>query len=429
MKTMLIHEEGELLQTAVLHNGRIVDFFMERSETGGLVGNIYKGRVVNVLPGMQAAFVDIGLNKNAFLYIDELLQPTDEKRQRDKPSITELVRPGQELLVQVIKEPLGSKGARVTSHYSLPGRWLVYMPNADYVGVSKKIESESERNRLRGVGESLRQRGEGIIMRTLAKGESEESLRSDLMQLRQTWENVRLRFKAAKPPEPVLLEAGLLRRIFRDMLSSDIDEVWVDDPALFEEAASMIRELAPAMEGRLRLYPAHGSVSLFEKYGIAEQLNAAFQTRVWLPSGGYLIWEQTEALTVIDVNTGKFTGTSGLEDTVYRTNLEAADEIARLLRLRDVGGIVIADFIDMEASTHREAVRQRLEESAGGDRTKCQIHGWTRLGLLEITRKKTRENVGLQFYQLCETCGGSGRRYVGLPKARRGADAGGHRPQ
>lgn len=424
MKTMLIHEEGGLLQAAVLHNGRIVDFFMERSEAGGLAGNIYKGRVVNVLPGMQAAFVDIGLSKNAFLYIDELLQPGDENRgkDKDKPSIEELVRPGQELLVQVIKEPLGGKGARVTTHYSLPGRWLVYMPNADYVGVSKKIESESERNRLRAAGESFRQRGEGIIMRTLARGESEASLRSDLMQLRETWESVRTRSLAAKPPEPVLLEAGLLRRIFRDMLSSDIDEVWVDEPLLFGEASSMIRELAPAMEGRLRLYAPGGSVSLFDKYGIADQLGAAFQTRVWLPSGGYLIWEQTEAFTVIDVNTGKFTGTSGLEDTVYRTNLEAAAEIARLLRLRDVGGIVIVDFIDMEASAHREAVRQRLEESAASDRTKCQVHGWTRLGLLEITRKKTRENVGMQFYELCEGCSGSGRRYVGLPKRRRGAD-------
>ncbi|MCM3746707.1 Rne/Rng family ribonuclease [Paenibacillus pasadenensis] len=414
-KTMLVHGDGALLQTAVLQDGRAVDFFMESAQQGGLVGNMYKGRIVNVLPGMQAAFVDIGLNKNAFLYIDELIHPAGA-RPEEKPSITELVKPGQELLVQIIKEPIGGKGARVSTHFSLPGRWLVYMPGADYVGVSKKIASESERNRLRSVGEELRRNGEGVIMRTVAAGESVHSLRGDLMQLRDLWEEVLRRGRAAKPPEPVLLEAALMRRIFRDTYTSGM-EVLIDDKTRFAEARQLLGELSPGSEKQLKLYDSAAErKSLFDRYGVTEQLNAAFQTRVWLPSGGYLVWEQTEALTVIDVNTGKFTGTSGLEDTVFRTNMEAAREISRLLRLRDVGGIIIADFIDMEDSGNREKVRQELEHASREDRSKCQIHGWTRLGLLEITRKKTRRSVGPQLHSVCECCGGSGHRYSGAAR-------------
>ncbi|SDT30107.1 RNAse G [Paenibacillaceae bacterium GAS479] len=412
-KAMLIHGDGALLQTAVLQDGRAVEFFMESAQQGGLVGNMYKGRVVNVLPGMQAAFVDIGLSKNAFLYIDELIHPAAD-RQADKPSITELVRPGQELLVQVIKEPIGGKGARVTTHFSLPGRWLVFMPGADYVGVSKKIASESERNRLRSVGEELRRHSEGVIMRTVAAGESVNSLRGDLMQLRELWEEVHRRGRAARPPEPVLLEAALMRRVFRDTYTAGM-EVLIDDRARFVEAQQLLLELAPGSEKQLKFYDLSVERKpLFERYGVTEQLNAAFQTRVWLPSGGYLVWEKTEALTIIDVNTGKFIGTSGLEDTVFRTNIEAAREISRLLRLRDVGGIIIVDFIDMEDSGNREKVRHELDQASRDDRSKCQIHGWTRLGLLEITRKKTRRSVGPQPSAICDSCGGSGQRYMGF---------------
>jgi ribonuclease G len=413
VRTMLIQADGALLQTAVLQGGRVMEFFMEDTGEGGLVGNMYKGRVVNVLPGMQAAFVDIGLPKNAFLYIDELIHPAADHG-KDKPSISELVRVGQELLVQVIKEPIGGKGARVSTHYSLPGRWLVFMPGADYVGVSKKISSESERSRLRGFGEELRRGSEGVIMRTVASGESLHSLRQDLMQLRESWDQVLRRAKGLKPPQPVLREAALMRRTFRDTFTPGT-EVFFDDRARYEEALQLVNELAPGSEGRLHLAEKRGGKSLFEQHGIPEQLSAAFQTRIWLPNGGHLIWEQTEALTVIDVNTGKFTGSSGLEDTVYRTNMEAAREIARLLRLRDVGGIIIVDFIDMEDSVNREKVRRQLEEASKEDRSKCQVHGWTRLGLLEITRKKTRKSIGPRFHEICDCCGGSGHRYVGLP--------------
>ncbi|WP_048744793.1 ribonuclease E/G, partial [Paenibacillus sp. P22] len=286
MRTMLIQANGALLQTAVLQGGRVMEFFMEDASEGGLVGNMYKGRVVNVLPGMQAAFVDIGLAKNAFLYIDELLHPAADHG-KDKPAIADLVRVGQELLVQVIKEPIGGKGARVTTQFSLPGRWLVYMPGADYVGVSKKIGAESERSRLRGVGEELRRGSEGIIMRTVAAGESLHSLRHDLMQLRESWEAVVKKAKGLKPPQPVLREAALMRRTFRDVFTPGT-EVYFDDRSRYEEALGLVRELAPGSEARLHLADRQGGKTLFEQHGIAEQLSAAFQTRIWLPSGGYL---------------------------------------------------------------------------------------------------------------------------------------------
>lgn len=405
MKQMLMHVQGEMLQTAVLQNGVLVDFFMERSKISGLVGNIYKGRVVNVLPGMQAAFVDIGLSKNAYLYIDELLHPHLDKQPEQKTPIQELIRPGQELLVQVMKEPLGGKGARVTTHFTLPGRWLVYMPNADYVGVSKKISSEQERSRLRIVGEQLKQREEGIILRTAASGESEQSLSADVSQLRELWEGIAIRSIEAKAPTEIHHEAGLMRRMVRDTLTVEMDEIWIDDADRFQEAAALLEEMTPKLKDRIKLYVQNSSLSLFEAYRVNGQVTTAFGSRIPLANGGHLIWEETEALTVIDVNTGKFIGTSDLEDTVFRTNMEAADEIARLLRVRDVGGIIIIDFIDMEHDENRDQVMQRLTDKARSDQTKCSILGWTRLGLLELTRQKARENAVQQLREKCLSCG------------------------
>lgn len=407
---MLMHVHGEMLQTAVLQDGRLVEFFMERSKASGLVGNIYKGRVVNVLPGMQAAFVDIGLPKNAFLYIDELLNPHLDKQPEHKPLIQELVKPGQQLIVQVIKEPLGGKGARVTTHFNLPGRWLVYMPSSDYIGVSKKIGSEPERTRLRDIGERLRQQEEGFILRTAAEGESEQSLQADVTQLRELWQTILVRGEHAAAPAEIHREAGLMHRIIRDTLTADMDQIWIDDAARFEEASALLLELTPKLQGRLKQYEEHPKLSMFDAYRVTGQVTAAFQRRIPLESGGHLIWEETEALTVIDVNTGKFTGTSDLEDTVVRTNLEAAAEIARLLRLRDVGGIIIIDFIDMLQESNREKVMQRLADKSRGDQTKTTILGWTRLGLLELTRKKARENAVQQLNERCATCGAAIKR-------------------
>ncbi|MCA0755267.1 Rne/Rng family ribonuclease [Paenibacillus sp. N4] len=409
MKRMLMHVQGEMLQTAVQENGRLVDFFMEKSKASSLVGNVYKGRVINVLPGMQAAFIDIGLTKNAFLYIDELLHPHLEKQPKHKPPIQELIKPGQELMVQVIKEPLGGKGARVTTHFTLPGRWSVYMPRADYVGVSKKIGKESERGRLRTIGERLRQQEEGIILRTAAEGESEHSLSGDITQARELWQAITARAEEAQAPAELHREAGLMRRAVRDSLTMDMDEIWIDDASRYEEAAELLQEMTPALRERLKCYKQRQGQSLFDYFRVTEQVERAFGRRIPLDIGGHLIWEETEALTVIDVNTGKFTGTSTLEDTVFRANMEAADEIARLLRIRDVGGIIIIDFIDMAQELHREQVMQRMEEMTRGDQTKCAILGWTKLGLLELTRKKARENAVNQLFDRCASCGAAGK--------------------
>ncbi|MUT64533.1 Rne/Rng family ribonuclease [Paenibacillus sp. NEAU-GSW1] len=409
-----MHGHRELLQTAVLEDGRLTQFYMERSENSGLVGNVYKGRVVNVLPGMQAAFVDIGLSKNAFLYIDDLLHPHLEKQPAQKPAIQQLVRVGQELIVQVMKEPLGGKGARVTTHYSLPGRWLVYMPVAGYVGVSKKVSTEGERIRLRSIGEKLLLHEEGIIMRTAAEGETEQALSADVNQLRERWRDIAERAAEASSPAELHREAGLMRRVVRDAMTLDFDEIWIDDASRYEEAKRLLGEMMPQLERKLQLYERSGVKPLFEAYGVTEQANAAFQRRIRLASGGLLIWEETEALTVIDVNTGKYTGDSDLEATIFKTNLEAADEIARLLAVRDVGGIIIIDFIDMEDEPNRERIMARMIESAKRDRTKCAVLGWTRLGLLEITRKKARENAVQQLTEKCEHCGGIGKKSVDI---------------
>lgn len=399
MKQMLMHVEGDTLQTAVLENGLLTEFFMERSGGASLVGNIYKGKVVNVLPGMDAAFVDIGIGKNAFLYIDDMLHPHADKQPKNKPAIRELAQPGQDLIVQVVKDPLSGKGARVTTHFNLPGRWLVYLPFADYVGVSKKVASEAERERLRVAGERIRQGEEGIIMRTAAEGEELESLQADVSKLRERWRTIGEKGAGAVAPAMLHCEEGLLHRVIRDTFSSDMDELWIDHSVRFGEAAELLRDISSSFDGRVKLYRGGGGRGIFQEFRVSEQIEAAFSKRIPMQSGGYLIWEETEALTVVDVNTGKFTGSDNLEDTVFRTNLEAATLIGRLLRVRDVGGIVIVDFIDMEREESRSKVLARMAEEARRDGTKTSIVGWTRLGLMEITRKKARVNAGHHLAQ------------------------------
>jgi len=410
MKQLFVHCTRNATFSALLEDGSLTEFSVERSEGSSLVGNIYKGRVVNVLPGMQAAFVDIGLAKNAFLYVDDVLHPHLDKQPKVKPSISELLSAGDELLVQVMKEPLGGKGARVTTHYSLPGRSLVYMPYADYVGVSKKIELEPERSRLKGLAEQMRAPGEGVILRTNAEGETREALAEDLASLRSVWRDIERRAARAGAPELLHRDFGLVQRLVRDVFTPDTEELVVDEENACAEARAYLRRLGAGLESRVRLY--RDAEPMYDKLGVNEQLDKAFQPRIWLKSGGYLVWDQTEALTVIDVNTGKYTGNADLEETVFLTNAEAAREIARLLRLRDVGGIVIVDFIDMADEAHRQEVVQVLEAEMKRDRTKCQVVGWTRLGLLELTRKKARANVESYFYETCAACKGRGKIYV-----------------
>jgi len=410
MKQLFVHCTRNVTQSSLLEDGVLTEFSVERSEGTSLVGNIYLGRVVNVLPGMQAAFVDIGLPKNAFLYVDDVLHPHLDRQPKIKPSIADLLKPGDRRVVQVMKEPLGGKGARITTHYSLPGRCLVYMPYADYVGVSKKIEQEGERARLKGIAEELREPGEGLILRTNAEGETRESLERDLAGLRNVWRHISERGASAEAPSELHRDFGLVQRTVRDVFKPDMEALIVDDERAYREARAYLRQAAPSLEQRVTL---HDNASpLYEHFGIKAQIDRAFQPRVALQNGGYLVIDQTEALTVVDVNTGKYTGAIDLEETVYQTNLEAAEEIARLLRLRDIGGIVIVDFIDMTDEDHRRQVVERLEETVRRDRTKCQIVGWTRLGLLEITRKKTRADLMGYFYDKCPSCRGTGRTYI-----------------
>ncbi|WP_020615871.1 Rne/Rng family ribonuclease [Paenibacillus daejeonensis] len=413
MKHMLIHKNNELTVIVGLEAGEVSRLQTVRPQGKQSVGNIYKGRVVNVLPGMQAAFVDIGQGKNAFLYIDELMAPAASERMVGrKPPITELVRAGDQLLVQIVKEPIDGKGARVSTQISLTGRSVVFMPRADYVGVSKKIGPEHERARLRAAGEELRQPGEGLILRTMAEHASYEELLQDVNALRRGWENISEVWQLAEAPALLYGGGTLAERIADELMEQEPDELWIDDLAGYEAATVILSQAAPELLPRLRLY--EGDVNLLESRAVPEQLERAFARRSRLKSGGELVWDQTEALTVIDVNTGKFVGSHTLEDTVYQTNLEAAEAIARLLRLRDTGGIILIDFIDMELETHRSAVRQLLERELARDKTQSHVLGWTRLGLMELTRKKTREDAVSRLYDTCSACRGRGKQYVGL---------------
>ncbi|MNO12631.1 Ribonuclease G [compost metagenome] len=391
MKRMIVHCGVDSTQLALLENGKLVEYAAERSQKRGLVGSFFKGKVVNVIPGMQAAFVDIGQKKNAFLYIDDLLHPHLEKQPKQKPLISELLKPGHELIVQVVKEGIGNKGARVTTHYSLPGRWLVYMPNAGYVAVSKKIGSEEERARLRGIGDELRTEEEGLIIRTNAEHAGSEAVQEDLTLLRGRWAAILDKSNTGVAPCVLHQDISMVQRLMRDVYSPETDELIIDSPEQAKEVADFLAMMLPGESPNIVKYKK--DYPIFEFYGIKQQLDKDFMRKLWLPGGGYLVWDTTEALTVIDVNTGKFTGLDNLEDTVYLTNLEAAQEIARLVRLRDTGGIIIVDFIDMNRETHRSAVLNALEHAFKGDRTQYHILGWTKLGLLEMTRKRVRNET------------------------------------
>ena len=407
MKQIVVHGHRDETTVALLEDGKLTEFFVERPNVRKLVGNIYKGRVVNVLPGMGAAFVDIGLEKNAFLYIDDLLPAHVEHQPKVKPSIDTLVREGDELLVQIVREPVGTKGARVTTHYALTGRWLVYMPEAGYIALSKKIENDEERRRLKSFGERLCRDKEGVILRTVADGESFEALEGDMNALRERWRRIVAGEKRTRAPAEVYTDVDLLPRLLRDIVNGQMDEIVVDTEERAIEAKRILESMAPQLVERVKRHD--GKRHIVEDYGIKEQLEKALQPKQWLESGGYLVIDQTEALTVIDVNTGKYTGSTNLEETVLTTNVEAAEEIARQLRLRDIGGIIVIDFIDMELEANRNRIIEALEAAVQKDRTKAHIVGWTKLGLLEMTRKKVREQKDMLFFVPCKACGGRGK--------------------
>jgi len=386
MKQLIIHCAPELTQSALLEEGRLVEADAQYPLDTKRAGSIYLGRVVNVLPGMQAAFVDIGLAKNAFLYIDDLLPVHMDKQPKIKPPITDLVEPGQSLMLQISKEPEGTKGARVTTHVSIPGRWTVYMPDADYIAISRKIDLEAERQRLKQIAEGMLQPGEGVILRTGAIGQSEEAIREDLQNLRDLWNAILSKREGAAAPSQLYQDLDLLPRLARDVISDDVQEVWINERSVYEEMRALIRKASPRWPGRLAFYDR--KVPLFDQFGITEELSRSLRRKIWLPSGGYLIIDQTEALTVIDINTGRYTGSVDLEQTVFEINREAAWEIPRLLRLRNIRGIIIVDFIDMSSEHNRTVVMETISQAVRKDRSKTVIVGWTKLGLLEMTRKR-----------------------------------------
>ena len=414
MKEIVIHVCEEETWVALLEDRSLVELYLERSANERIVGNIYRGRVENVLPGMQAAFVDIGLERNAFLYVDDARpqkrrgRPAAKRAKGCRAPINRILQPGQKVVVQVVKEPIGSKGARVTTHITLPGRNLVLMPHVDYAGVSRRIVAEKERERLRELAENLRPKGMGLIVRTAAEGkEGIEELQQDLDFLQRLWARIRRRMR--KGPTPALLykDLDLVYRIMRDLYTDDIERVTVDSREVLEKILYLLDIYAPHLKERVYYYAPEQDILL--SYGLEAELERALKRRVWLKSGGYLVFDQTEALTAIDVNTGKYVGTTNLADTVLKTNLEAAKEIARQLRLRNVGGIIIIDFIDMNTKEAQATVLAALQEELSKDKVKGRVLGLTQLGLVEMTRKKARQSLANILMKYCPNCGGKGR--------------------
>ncbi len=388
---------------AILEDGALRELEVERPGHSHLVGNIYKGRVQNVLPGMQAAFVDIGGRKNAFLYIGD----GHSADVAGGAGGGERVHIGQSLLVQVVKDAAGSKGPRVTTHLTLPGRNVVLMPTASYVGLSRRIEDEGERTRLRELAESLCPPGMGLIVRTAAGGQDAEAIKADVRYLTRLWSTIEARLHLLAAPALLYRDAELAIRLVRDSMTGDVDEMLVDDAVTYQRIQELLQFSYPALSRRVRLYD--GATPLFRAYHVEEAVAGLAERVVHLPSGGFLVIDHTEALTVIDVNTGKFVGEENLADTVYRMNMEAAGEILRQLRLRDIGGIIVVDFIDMETAEQKERLLEYLRAAARRDSSKTNVVGITALGLVEITRKKSRQNFEGIVYRDCPACGGKGR--------------------
>ena len=400
-KEILISTDEFESRTAILENRQLVEFYIEETDRPRIAGNIYLGRIKDVLPGMQASFVDIGLERNAFLFVNEVLVPEVEF-ESPPPEIQKLLKPGQEILVQVLKEPVGAKGARVTALLALPGRKVVLLPQSRFVGVSKRLEPD-ERNRLHQMAEKIAPPAMGVIIRTAAKDAEQAELTGDLEYLVGLWKSIEQKAAESHAPSIIHAELDLAGRIIRDVFSSDYDRLIVDSPQKKAAVGELVAAMSPELKSRIRAYQA--KMPLFDKHNIEAQLDTALKRRVWLRSGGYIAIDRTEALTGIDVNTAKYTGGRNLEQTIFKTNLEAASEIVRQLRLRDIGGIIVIDFIDMQDATHREALFEAFNRALAADRTKTRVMEISRLGLVEMTRKNMSEGVQAHFFEACPVCG------------------------
>lgn len=451
-KEIIVNVGDRETRIAVLEEGRLAELHIEREER--VVGNLYKARVENVLAGMDAAFVDIGLDRNAFLYVGDVLPTTDTEgtdatvdtesdsdeegdeddegaatgepgepvtsgrvphaRRRNfrrsvlrHQKIRDVLKEGQEILVQVIKGPRGTKGARVSTRISLPGRYLVLMPEADNIGVSRKIEDGKERDRLKKIGERIREPGFGIIIRTEAEDKNEAELKSDFDFLAKLWRNAQVAAKKHRAPAIIHQDLTLVYKTIRDVFGSDVSKLIIDDPVEYEKANELLEMVSPKMRGRVQLYT--GEEPIFDYYKVEAEIDKSLKRKVWLRSGGYLIFDETEALSVIDVNTGKYVGSSSLNETIVKTNTDAASEIARQLRLRDIGGIIVIDFIDMNNVRDRQQVIRALETALKKDRARTKISGISGLGLVEMTRKRTAETITDFLNEPCAYCGGRGK--------------------
>ena len=397
-------------RVAILENGTLAELYIEREER--VIGSIYKGKVQNVLPGMGAAFVDIGLGRNAFLYVDDInKQPlnigdVEITHGHSGFTISEKVKKGDDVLVQIVKEPRGLKGARISTNISLPGRYLILMPTGKYSGVSRKIESADERNRLKAVMKRIRPEGMATVVRTAAAGVSEAELIADLGVLIRMWHGILETFKRAPSPSLLHRDMNLVYKAARDFITADVERVLIDDEEEYRKVREFLQLLGPQYLDRVQHYN-HGR-DLFDDFKVTDELQRLLKPKINLPSGGSIVIESTEALTVIDVNSGKFTGGKNLEDTIVRTNIEAASEIARQVRLRDIGGIIVVDFIDMASESARSKVIKALEDGLRRDRTRATIQSFSNLGLLEFTRKRIGKDLGAQLRGTCPTCSGTG---------------------
>jgi ribonuclease G len=464
-KEMIISSTSHETRVAILEDDQVVEIFIEREQSRGVVGNIYKGRVSKVLPGMQSAFVDLDLERDAFLYVTDVISPTEEalededelqaepadvpapngaessdaepgrpsqdspdraergekdkrpqagRRDRQPPTarIEELLKEGQEVVVQVVKEPLGTKGARITSHLSLPGRFLVYMPTVDHIGVSRKIESRDERRRLRGIIQRFRDQSGlpgGVIIRTAASSRSEQDIVADLTYFQQVWNEVQRRRESERTPAALFREESLVTKLLRDLLTEQFTAIRMDDEIEYKRVVALVTRIMPNMIGRVKHYTK--DYPIFDEYGVQGEIDKALRSKVWLKSGGYIVINQTEALVAIDVNTGRYVGkkSSGrLEDTIVKTNLEACKEIVRQIRLRDLGGIIVLDFIDMEEKKNRQKVAQTVEQELRKDRAPSKAVQVSDFGLIIITRKRVKSSLERTLTEPCPYCSGTG---------------------
>jgi ribonuclease G len=422
---IFINSSPQESRIAIIEDGLLAEFLIERKEEMGIAGNIYKGKVSRVLPGMQAAFVDIGMEKAAFLHASDFSSVPEEMQLIDAPGeeveieappkrvprrhlpLEKQLSRDEAILVQVAKDPLGTKGARVTSHISLPGRYMVFMPGTKHIGISRRIDSEEERKRLKEVATSLLTGDGGFILRTASEGRSKREIQRDLRFLTRLWRRLQKRAEGVAAPSLIHQDLDLIARSIRDFFTLETEQLVIDSPKDYRRILDFVGQFMPRLKSKIVLYS--GAEPLFERHAIEEKVERALERRVWLRSGGYIIIERTEALTAIDVNTGRFVGKRNQEETIVKTNLEAAQEVVRQLRLRNVGGIIIIDFIDMEKESDRKKVYDALKDALKKDKARTNILKISELGLVEMTRQRTRESLENQLLTPCPHCDGRGR--------------------